>query len=242
MRLVVVKWFVRSARNEGKGMDSKPLISVRGEAQLEVEPEIALVRVTVMAQDKDRRHALELLARRTRAAADLINGYGQAVEKLETSPATVHPVFKDSKARERVTGYVARAGFTVTVGDFTVLGELVPRLAAEEMVALTGPVWLLRPDSQACRQARLAAAREAIQRAREYAEAFGGRITGLVEAADTGLLEAVREGGPASWRAASLAGGMEESEVLEFDFEPAKQTVHAQVEARFTMTAPPFGE
>ncbi len=27
----------------------------------------------------------------------------------------------------------------------------------------------------------------------------------------------------------------------EFDFEPAKQTVTAQVEARYTMTAPQFG-
>jgi hypothetical protein len=35
---------------------------------------------------------------------------------------------------------------------------------------------------------------------------------------------------------------MEEPELLEFDFEPARQTVYAQVEARFTMTAPQFGE
>jgi uncharacterized protein len=223
-------------------MDSEPVISVRGEARLEVEPEVALLAVTVMAQDKDRRHALELLAERTRAVAELIKGYGEPVEKLESGPARVHPVFKDGKVRERVAGYVASAGFTVTVRDFTVLGELVLRLAAAEMVAVTGPAWRLRPDSQAYRQVRLSAARDATQRAREYAEAFGGRVTGLVEAADSGLLEAVREDGPASFRATALAGGMEESELPEFDFEPARQTVHAQVEARFTMTAPPFGE
>jgi uncharacterized protein len=224
-------------------MDSQPVLSVRGEAQLEVEPEIALLGVTVMAQDKDRRHALELLAGRTRAVADLIKGYGEAVEQLASGPAGVHPVLKDGKGRERVTGYVARAGFSVTVSDFTVLGELVPRLASEEMVTVTGPAWRLRPGSQAYRQARLAAAQDATQRAREYAEAFGGRITGLVEAADTGMLGASRETGPASFRAsARLAGAMKESEVPEFDFEPAMQTVHAQVEARFTMTAPQLGE
>ncbi len=224
-------------------MDSQPVISVRGEAQLEVEPEIALVGVTVMAQDKDRRHALELLAGRTRAVADLIKGYGEAVEKLESGPARVHPVFKDGKGRERVAGYVARAGFSVTVSDFAVLGELVPGLASEEMVTVTGPVWRLRPRSQVYRQARLSAARDATQRAREYAEAFGGRVTGLVEAADAGLLGAAREAGPVSFHAsARLAGGIEEAELPEFDFEPARQTVHAEVEARFTMTAPQFGE
>ncbi len=49
-------------------MNSQPVISVRGEARLEVEPEIALLGVTVMAQDKDRRRALKLLAGRTRAS------------------------------------------------------------------------------------------------------------------------------------------------------------------------------
>jgi len=163
-------------------MESQPVISVRGEAQFEVEPEIAL-------------------------------------------------------------GYVARSGFSVTVSDFAVLGELVPQLAGEEMVTLTGPSWRLRPGSQAHRQARLAAAEDATQRAREYAEAFGGRVAALVEAADTGLLGVSREARPASYRAAArLAAGVEESELAEFDFEPARQTVHAQVEARFTMTAPQFGE
>jgi uncharacterized protein len=224
-------------------MDSQPVISVRGEAQFEVEPEIALVSVTVMAQDKDRRQALELLAGRTRAVADLIKGYGEAVEQLESGPATVHPALKDGKGRERVTGYVARAGFDVTVSDFTVLGELVPRLASQEMVTVSGPVWRLRPGSKAYRQARLAAAQDATRRAREYAEAFGGRVTGLVEAADMGLLGAPRETRPASFRtSARLASAMEEADVPEIDFEPARQTVHAQVEARFTITAPQFGE
>jgi uncharacterized protein len=82
------------------------------------------------------------------------------VEKLESGPARVHPAFKDGKGRERVAGYVARAGFSVTVRDFTVLGELVPRLASEEMVEVTGPAWRLRLGSQAYRQVRLAAARD----------------------------------------------------------------------------------
>ena len=54
------------------------------------------------------------------------------------------------------------------------------------MVTVTGPDWRLRPDSPVYRAARLAAAKDATQRAGEYAEAFGGRISGLVEAADSG--------------------------------------------------------
>jgi uncharacterized protein len=115
-------------------MPSEPVISVRGEAMLEVEPEIAFISVTVQARDKDRRRAIEQLAERNAMVAALIKGYGDAVEKLESQPVHAYPAFKDDKARERVTGYMARAGFQVTISDFAVLGELVPRLADAEMV------------------------------------------------------------------------------------------------------------
>ncbi len=217
----------------------EPVISVRGEASLEVEPEIAVVWVAVQARDPDRHRAVELLAGRTGTVGDTIKGFGEAIEKLESRPTSVHPVFKDGRSRERIYFYAAQAGFTVTVRDFAVLGDLVTGLAGAELVTVAGPEWRLRPDSPAYRAARLAAAKDATRRAGEYAEAFGGRITGLVEAADTGLLEAQpRHRALAAAKMPAQAGGYEEPG---FDFEPAKQAVIAQVEARFTMTAPQFG-
>jgi uncharacterized protein len=219
----------------------EPVISVRGEASLEVEPEIAVVWVVVQARDARRARAVELLAARAGRLGDTIKGYGEAVEKLESQPVSVQPVFKDDRGKERISGYLARAGFTVTVRDFAVLGEFVAGLADAEMVSVTGPDWRLRPGSPVYRAARLAAAEDATTRAGEYAEAFGGRITGLVEAADTGLLDAQPRHvafAAAGVKAAARTGGYQEPS---FDFDPAKQTVTAQVEARFTMTAPQFG-
>ena len=226
-------------------MPTEPVISVRGEAVLEVEPEIAVVWVSVLARDGDRQRAVALLTERANRVSGLIKGLGAAAEKLESQPVNIQPVLKNGKvSRERVAGYVARAGFTVTIGDFTVLGDLVTGLAGEEMVTVTGPQWRLRPDSPVYRTARLAAARDATQRAREYAEAFGGSVTGLVEAADTGMLAAAApQPQRMAYAAARLAQGPPGGEEQpEFDFEPAKQTVTAQVEARFTMTAPALGQ
>ena len=220
-------------------MPAEPVISVRGEAILEVEPEIAIVWVAVMARHADRHRAVALLAERSNRVSGLIKKFGDAVEKLESQPVHVQPVFSGGKPRERISGYEARAGFTVTIGDFAVLGEFVTGLAGEEMVTVTGPQWLLRPDTPVHRTARLAAARDAMQRAREYAEAFGGVITGLVEAADTGLLTAAQPQPRHMFVASGLRAGAAQGEgPPEFDFEPGKQTVTAQVEARFTMTAP----
>ncbi len=223
-------------------MPTDPVISVRGEAVLEVEPEIAIVWVLVMARDRDRHRAVELLAERNNRVTALVKGFGEAVEKLESGRVSVRPEFKDGRAKERITAYVAQASLTVTVADFAVLGEFVTGVAGQEMVTVTGPEWRLRPDSPVYRTARLAAAGDATQRAREYAEAFGGAVTGLVEAADTGLLAAPQP--QPMFRSVGLRAGaaaMDEGPP-EFDFEPAKQTVTAQIEARFTMTAPSFGQ
>jgi uncharacterized protein YggE len=221
-------------------MPAEPVISVRGEATLEVEPEIAVVWATVMARDAHRYRAVELLAGRTARVSGMITGFGEAIEKLESEPVNVQPVFKEGKVREKVSGYLARAGFTVTVRDFTALGDLVAGLAGGDMVTVAGPDWRLRPDSPVYRAARLAAAKDATQRAGEYAEAFGGRISGLVEAADSGMMT---DTGPPRFMAAKRAAnaGMDGG-TPEFDFEPAMQTVTAQVEARYTMTAPHFGD
>jgi uncharacterized protein YggE len=217
----------------------EPVISVRGEATLEVEPEIAVVWVAVQARDASRQRAVELLATRSSALSSTIKGFGEAVEKLESQPVHVQPVFKEGKPREKISGYYARGGFTVTVRDFAILGELVTGLADADLVTVTGPDWRLRPDSPVYGAARIAAAKDASTRAGEYAEAFGGRITGLVEAADTGMLTPQR--GPVAFAAHAVARSGAADEGPAFDFEPAKQTVTAQVEARFTMTAPQSG-
>jgi uncharacterized protein YggE len=221
-------------------LNGQPVISVRGEASLEVEPEIATVNVTVQARDRDREKVLRRLADRNRQVTGLIEGYGEAVEKLASGPASVRPELKDKRAGERVAGYLGQASLTVTIRDFTILGELIVSLADGELVTVNGPWWALRPDSPVHREARLAAARDATTRAGEYAEAFGGRLGDLLEAADTGLLTARSD----TWAfsgTAVRASVRAVSAPLELDLEPARQTVSAQVEARFAMTRPASG-
>ena len=142
---------------------------------MEVEPEIANVTVTVQARDRDRRAVLDKLVARNKEVLDLLRGYGEAVEKLESGLVTAYPEVNQKSPGERAKHYAGQARVQVTVRDFTVLGELVAKLADLELVSVAGPWWSLRPDSPVRRQARIAAARDATLRAEEYAEAFGGR-------------------------------------------------------------------
>jgi hypothetical protein len=229
----------QSERNGGFMTDRQPVISVRGEAQLEAEPEIAVVSVTVQARDRDRRTVLDRLVARNKQVLDLAAGYGDAVEKTESGPASAYPELKKGDS-ERVSRYSGQASVRLTVRDFTVLGEFVSRLAALELASVAGPWWSLRPDSPVYRQVRIAAARDATVRAREYAEAFGGGLGELIEAADTGLLSSQASQPQYDSRhvfAAALRGGPAQEEPS-LDLEPVRQTVSAQVEARFAMVPP----
>lgn len=218
-------------------MSTQPVISVRGEAIMEVEPEIAIISVTVQASDRDRRTVLDRVAARHAQMLTLVKGYGEAVEKVASGTASIYPDPKNKGRDERVNRHLARANTRITIRDFTVLGELVTRVADGDMVTVAGPWWSLRPDSQVYRQARIAAAREATRRAEEYAEAFNGRLGELIQAADIGLLtdspQLPGQVGPTATATALAVAGTIGPSVL--DFEPAKQTVRAQLDARFYM-------
>jgi uncharacterized protein YggE len=215
-----------------------PTVAVRGSWTAEVPPELARVRVAIGARQADRASALRELTGRIEEVRSALAGYGHAVGSVESGTLWVRPQFKDRRPTERVTGYLAGVQLTATVVDFSVLGDLLLRMADRDMVSLEGPFWALRPDSDAHRRARTEAVRDARRRAEEYAAAAGSRLTGLVEIADTGMSPGGDVMAAGLFRAAK--GGSVADDV-EFDLEPVPQTVSASVEARFTMSQPEFG-
>jgi uncharacterized protein YggE len=213
-------------------MTDNPTVAVRGEAVREVEPELAQLTVTIAARDKEREHALRRLAERAEMLGRLLDGYAEAIERRETSGVHVYPEIKG--ARERVGAYVGSVSTTVTFSDFSQLGDVVMALADQDQTSVFGPLWSLRPDSAAYGEARRAAITDALGRAREYAEALGARLVRLIELTDSGL---GGDRGPQPMMMAARADlGGAPRPPLELD--PARQTVHAAVEARFAISEP----
>ncbi|MFJ9960815.1 SIMPL domain-containing protein [Streptomyces avermitilis] len=221
------------------GTPEAPRIAVRGEAHLEVDPEIARIGITVSARGTDRRDALADLTRRNATALDLVKTYGEAVERLETGAFSITPELTKHGRGERIRAYHGRVHITAELTDFTALGELTTRLADLDLTRVDGPWWALRPDSPAHRQARQQAVREAVQRAREYADALGTTLAALVELADIGA-DNLPPYPPAPGRAmrSKAYGGAAPEEAAPLDLEPQRQNVYAQVNARFTMAPP----
>ncbi|WP_156724009.1 SIMPL domain-containing protein [Streptomyces apocyni] len=231
------------------GTPDAPRVSVRGEAHLEVDPEIARITITITTRGTDRRTTLDDLTRRNTAALDLVKTYGEAIDKLETGSYSVTPELTKHGRGDRVRAYRGHVDIHAEISDFTALGELTTRIADLELTHVNGPRWALRPNSPAHREARRRAVQEAVQRAREYAEALGTHLDALIELADTGAENATPYGpyGPYGTEAMPAAGGgmrsvayspEEADAAAPLDLSPQRQTVYAQINARFTMAPP----
>lgn len=214
-------------------MVDAPVVAVRGEVLREAHPELATFTVTVYSRDKDRQATLSRLTARADGVRRMLDEHAAVIERVETGSVSVFPETK--RSGERITAYSGSVSATVTVTDFTALGELMLRLSDADQTSVYGPSWSLRPDSPVYREARHAAIDDALVRAREYAEAVGASLTRLIELADVGLSDGAQPFAAQGFamRAMAAPGGPPELELS-----PQRQLVRAQVEARFAISEP----
>ncbi|WP_412538125.1 SIMPL domain-containing protein [Longispora sp. K20-0274] len=211
-------------------MTDTVILTVRGEAALEAEPDVATVVLTVVAQDPERSRTLSRLDAELVALGVVLDRYQGAVERRETGPVSLLP--ERDRKRRGIAGYTGTARVTVAVGDFLVLGELLLDVGDAEGVTVGEVRWSLRPDSPVHARVRLAALADASSRAREYADTLGAPDPCLVELADEGLTSGVR------WRTDGVvyaAAGSHGSVGYGRDQVPRTQWVSAVVEARYTL-------
>jgi len=223
-------------------MSQQPTLAVQGEAVLEVDPEIARIEVSVAAASGDRAKALQLLNDRAVAVDKVLANFADVIERNETSGVRVSPQLVGHGARGRVSGYHGAVYHAITVSGFDRMGELMAQLADLDQTEVGGPWWELRAGSPVYGQVRVAAVRDAVRRARDYAAALGSDLAGLIELADSRLLSNSR--GQAEAVPLSLSAQLPHRvraaapEEFSFDLVPVKQEVRATVEARFTIGEP----
>lgn len=212
---------------------SEPVVTVRGEAQLDCPPDLVsfslIVHRTADRGDKVRA-ALATASDQVRA---LLGRLSAAVEQSSTTELHVAPVF-GGRGQSKVQGYRGSFSTYITLHDLSALSEVVLGLAPIADSELDGPFWRLRAGNAVYRQVRLAAIDDARQRADDYAASFEATLVRLVEISDTEPSPFLY-GQPQSAARFRSDGGVEPPE---FAFEPALQSVSGQVTVRFAMSEP----
>ncbi|MFJ9794328.1 SIMPL domain-containing protein [Streptomyces sp. NPDC101145] len=212
-----------------------PHLTVRGEAHIETDPDLAHIGITLTARGTDPHTTLNDLTQRNNTAINLIRNYGPALHNLHTTNLTLTPQLTRHGRDEHIHTHHATTHLTATLNDFTTLNDLITHLTDIPLTTIDGPWWTLHPTSPTHTQARQQALTNAIQRARDYAHALGTQLHTLVEL-DATTPDHTPYPGPTH----RLAFTTETTQATPppLDLQPQRQTITATITARFTLHPP----
>ena len=214
-----------------------PSVSVIGEAQAEVAPDIAILTLSISAEKATAADAAAENARIAKAVIDGLKGAGVAAQDIQTVGLSIYPEFTNSGSlnsasqKRSVTGYHANDNLSVRVRAIEKAGALAG--AAVESGALYQGIRFDISDRDARQDdLRVAAVESAHHRAELYAKGAGMKL-GLPRAivAQGSTREGIypRANAVAMSRAATN---------LEPPIEAGTLTLRESVDATFDMSAP----
>jgi len=101
--------------------DAAPVVTVRGDAQLEGPPDLATLTLILHASGDSAERTRGQLAEGSVTVAELLQGYEAAIERSSTSGVHVAPVF-NRRTPTKIIGY--QGTFTTQIGPGSVCAAL----------------------------------------------------------------------------------------------------------------------
>jgi uncharacterized protein YggE len=177
----------RPGGSEAKDVEI-PLLTVSGTGQARVAPDVATVRLGVIAQAPTAREAQDRVNRSAQGVLDAIRKVGIPSERIQTTGLSLNPQYAQGRGDQpRITGYQASNTVTVRVEDLAKVGPVIDAGLASGANNLDGVDFGLRNDAAA----RAAALTDAVQSARVKADALARalrvKLVEIVEVAEGGV-------------------------------------------------------
>ena len=114
------------ARGETAAMPQPPrTISITGKGDAAMTPDIARLSMGVTTSGATPREALDANNKAMQAVIDGLKSLGLGVTDIQTSGLSLNPVYDNSGAVPKLTGYQARNGVALKVKDVARLGEIL---------------------------------------------------------------------------------------------------------------------
>lgn len=169
---------------------NEAMISVSGEGEAALAPDMALVDLGVLREAET---AAEALAANNTAMAEVLKAIteeGIAAKDVQTSGFTIEPQYRQTAAKDGsyeppvIVGYQVRNNVQVRVRDLDNLGKVIDRTVKLGVNQGGNIRFTNEKPEEAIRQARSNAMAEAIDKARTLAEAAGvklGRVISINE-------------------------------------------------------------
>jgi uncharacterized protein YggE len=170
-----------------------PVLSVTGEGQISVEPDVAVVRLGAGAQEKEAAAAQARVNEAMQKILAAIKQAGVPAEQLQTSGLNLSPVYAQRPPRAdgtmdepRIVAYHAEITVTARLKDLKRAGPVIDAGLAAGANRLHGISFELQDETRAKAAALRMAVNAAQAKARAMAEALGVELSQLMEATEGG--------------------------------------------------------
>ncbi len=177
-----------------QAMDAIPVLTVSGSGEARVAPDLATVRLGVIAQAATARAAQEQVSRTAGAVLEAIRKLGIKDEDIQTSGLSLSPLYsqprpgtEEESRAPRITGYQANNSVTIRVEDLAKVGPVIDAGLGAGANTLDGVDFGLRNDEAARSQALADAAVKARAKAQTLASTLGLRLGNVLEVAEGGV-------------------------------------------------------
>ena len=161
-------------------------VTVAGEATTRVEPDTAVLTLSVVTQSPQAVTAQQENARKSEAVANAVKTTAGATVEIKTSDYSLQPQYdyRDNRL-PKIIGYDARNSIIVTISDLKNVGAVIDAASQAGANSINGISFVLRQTSPARGQALSEATQQAMNKARSIAEALGGRVLRVVEESES---------------------------------------------------------
>jgi uncharacterized protein len=175
-----------------QNQDQAPTVLVRGEAEVEVAPDLARIQLGVVAQAEEASQAQQLVSEAAERVLAALSEEGIAERDVRTTGINLYPVY-DHRPRPdgeegapRVLGYRAGNSVSVRLTDLAKVGTVIDRAIAAGATNVDS-LELTVGDESVARQAALrGAVTDAAGKAAAIAEGLGGSVGPVVEVQEGG--------------------------------------------------------
>jgi uncharacterized protein YggE len=182
------------ATAQGPTAETVPSLLVNGNAELQVEPDEAVVRLGVSFQEADAAAAQRRVNTTANAVLQAVEAKGIAKSAIQTSRLDLSPVY-DHRPRSDdgppvVVGYQASNVVTVRLEDLAKVGEVVDAAIGAGANRVEGISFELEDDDAAKQQALAQAIEDAKSKATAMARALGMPLGPVLEVNEAGAFVA----------------------------------------------------
>ena len=182
MLLIITCIFLLLVAGCSKKTSRTTKVTVAGEAITRIEPDTAVLSLSVVTQSPQAVTAQQENARKSDAVANAVKAIAGANAEIKTSDYMLQPQYDPRDSRlPKIIGYDARNSVIVTLSDLKGVGAVIDAASKAGANSIDGISFVLKQTSPARGQALADATQQAMNKARSIAQALGGQVLRVVE-------------------------------------------------------------